>query len=107
MKFGLKEKNIEQINGVFVQYPQIEKVILYGSRAKGNFKNGSDIDLTLNGNGLNLSVINKISLELDDLLLPYSFDVSIFKQISNPDLVEHIKRVGIIFYEKNVSNNYK
>ncbi len=101
MKFGLKEKNIEQINAVFSKYPQIEKAILYGSRAKDDFKNGSDIDLTITGPELNLSIINKISLDLDDLLLPYTFDVSIFTQISNPDLVEHIERVGIVFYEKN------
>lgn len=98
MKFGLKEKTIEQINRVFAKYPQIKKAILYGSRANSNFKNGSDIDLTLKGKGLNLSVVNKISIELDDLLLPYSFDISIFTKISNPDLVEHIKRVGVVFY---------
>lgn len=103
MQFGLKEKDIEQIKDVFAKYPQIEKVTLYGSRAKGNFKNGSDIDLTLKGNGLNLLIINKISLELDDLLLPYSFDLSVFKQISNPELVEYIGKVGIIFYDSDVS----
>jgi len=100
MKFGLKKDIINQINDVFVKYPQIEKVIIYGSRAKGNFKKGSDIDLTLEGTGLNLSVINSLLNELDDLLLPYTFDVSIFNQIGNADLVEHIGRVGGVFYEK-------
>ena len=100
MKFGLKKDIINQINDVFVKYPQIEKVIIYGSRAKGNFKKGSDIDLTLEGTGLNLSVINSLLNELDDLLLPYTFDVSIFNQIDNADLVEHIGRVGDVFYEK-------
>ncbi|MFH1097069.1 MAG: nucleotidyltransferase domain-containing protein [Candidatus Desantisbacteria bacterium] len=100
MKFGLKEKIIEQIKSVFVNYPQVEEVILYGSRAKGSFKNGSDIDITLKGSGLNRLVISKISRDLDDLFLPYSFDLSIFEQISNPDIVDHIKRVGVIFYEK-------
>ncbi len=99
MKFGLKEEIIEQINGVFSKYRQIEKVIIYGSRAKGNYRNGSDIDLTLKGSDLNLSVICQISLELDDLLLPYTFDLSVYKQISNPDLISHIERVGIVFYE--------
>ena len=100
MKFGLKEDIITQVNEVFAKYPQIEKVIIYGSRAKGNFKKGSDIDLTLEGTGLNLSVINSLLNELDDLLLPYTFDVSIFNQIGNADLVEHIGRVGDVFYEK-------
>ena len=101
MKFGLKEDIIKQINDLFAKYPQIGKAVIYGSRAKGNFKNGSDIDLTLEGAGLNLSVINSLLSELDDLLLPYTFDVSIFKQISNVGLVEHIERAGKVFYEKH------
>jgi len=97
MQFGLKEKTIEQINGVFAKYPQIEQAVLYGSRAIGNYKNGSDIDITLKGSSLNLTVINRVCNELDDLLLPYTFDISIFNQISNPDLLEHIEKVGIGF----------
>lgn len=103
MKYGLKEQIIEQINAVFARYPEVEQVILYGSRAKGTYKNGSDIDLTLKGHDLNLKVINKISNEIDELLLPYSFDISIFSQISNADLVEHINRVGVVFYEAQQS----
>ena len=101
MKFGLKKEIIDQINSVFAKYSQIEKAIIYGSRSMGSFKNGSDIDFTLEGEELNLPLINKISLDLDDLFLPYTFDISIFKQINNPDLIEHIERVGAIFYEKD------
>jgi predicted nucleotidyltransferase len=50
-RFGLTETTIQKINGIFTRYPQVEKTVLYGSRAKGNFKNGSDIDLTLFGDG--------------------------------------------------------
>jgi predicted nucleotidyltransferase len=82
--------------------PDVTKAILYGSRAKGNYKNGSDIDLTVMGNALTLKTIYKIENELDDLLLPYKIDLSIFENISNPDLIDHINRVGIIFYEKNI-----
>ena len=99
MKFGLKEETINQINGVFAKYPQIQKAILYGSRAKGNFKNGSDIDLVLEGNKLEHQFINKIALDLDDLLLPYSFDLANLKEVSSPDLLDHISRIGIVFYE--------
>jgi len=105
MKFGLQKEVIKQINDVFAKYPQIEKAVIYGSRAKGNFKKGSDIDLTLEGTGLNLSVINSLLIEIDDLLLPYTFDVSIFNQISNSGLVEHIGRVGKVFYEKKLPDN--
>ena len=101
MKYGLSENTINQINQVFTFFPEIEKVILYGSRAKGNFKTGSDIDLSLVGRQLNLSIQNKIESVIDDLLLPYTFDFSIFHQISNPDLIGHIERVGIVFYQKD------
>ncbi|HAN17862.1 MAG: hypothetical protein A2X13_05630 [Bacteroidetes bacterium GWC2_33_15] len=100
MRFGLKEDTINKINEVFSHYPLVSEVIIYGSRAKGNYKNGSDIDLTIKGENLNLIILNTIDLELDDLLLPYTFDLSVFKQISNPDLVSHIERVGKVFYKK-------
>ncbi len=100
MKFGLKEQTINKIVKVFQSFPEIEQVILYGSRAKGTNKPGSDIDLTIKGKNLNLQLINKIDLELDDLLLAYTFDLSIYNQIDNSDLLEHIKRVGKDFYVK-------
>jgi len=100
-RFGLKESVTQQICAVFAKYPQVAKAILYGSRAKGNYKTGSDIDLTLlGGEELTLRVLYKIMDELDDLLLPYMFDLSIFHDISDPDVVEHIQRVGVTFYEK-------
>lgn len=101
MQYGLEEDAIIKIRNVFLNYPEIDKVILYGSRAKGNYKSGSDIDLVLYGKQLNLQSLNKISLELDDLLLPYKIDICISHQISNKDLTDHIDRVGEIFYQKN------
>ena len=100
MKYGLSGRTLEKIRGVFSHYPQVEKAILYGSRAAGTYRNGSDIDLTLCGNTLTHSVLSRIDTELDDLLLPYTIDLSIFHQISNPAMVEQIQRVGVNFYEK-------
>lgn len=101
MKFGLKDSTIRQITDVLSRFPQVKKVVLYGSRAKGNFRNGSDIDLTFFGDSeLNLRVLFQISHELDDLLLPWTFDLSIFQDIHDPDVVAHIQRVGVLFYEK-------
>jgi uncharacterized protein len=100
MDIGLKNIEIEKINKVFSKYPEVKETILYGSRAKGNFKPYSDIDFTVKGDNINFSIISKIEDDLDDLLLPFKIDLSIFRQISNPDLVEHINRVGKIFYEK-------
>jgi predicted nucleotidyltransferase len=100
-RFGLEENDIQAINKVFSRYPQVEKAVLYGSRAKGNYKNGSDIDLTLHGGeDLTLNVLFRIMDEIDDLLLPYTFDLSIFRHISDPDVIEHIQRVGVTFYMK-------
>ena len=98
--FGLPPAAVDKIRAVFARYPQVEKAVLYGSRAKGNYKNGSDIDLTLYGDGLNLGVQLKILNELDDLLLPWMIDLSIFSTINHAKLREHIERVGIIFYQR-------
>jgi predicted nucleotidyltransferase len=98
MKFGLNKNVIAKINRVFAKYPQVEQVIIYGSRAKGNYKKGSDIDLSLKGQNIDLSLMQAIELEIDNLMLPYTFDISIFKQISNPDFTDHINRVGLEFY---------
>ena len=100
MSFGLESNTIGKIKSVFTKYPEIEKVIIYGSRAKGNYSNGSDIDITLTGNGLTIPLINKIENDLDDLYLPYTFDISILSHIKNKKLIDHIKRVGIEFYVK-------
>lgn len=100
MKYGLSDQTLRKIQSVFSHYPQIEKAILYGSRAAGTYRNGSDIDLTLYGAALTHSVLSRIDTELDDLLLPYTIDLSIFHQIENPAMVEQIQRVGVSFYEK-------
>lgn len=104
--YGLKKKHITAINSVFGKNPEIKQVILYGSRAKGNYRNGSDIDLTLKGEDITLSLLFKIETELDDLLLPYKIDLSIYHKIENPDFIEHINRVGIVFYEKEESEEW-
>lgn len=80
---------------VLGQFPDIEAAYLYGSRAKGNYKTSSDIDIVLKGKNLNIRELSNISLQLDDLLLPYKFDISIYHQIDNDDLLNHINRVGI------------
>lgn len=99
MKFGLSDKVILSINGVFKKYPAIEKVFVYGSRAKGNYRNGSDIDLTIYSNDRSHALLSKILFDLDELLLPYEIDLSFYNDIGNDSLKEHINRVGIVFYE--------
>lgn len=101
--FGLPPAAVEKIQGVFARHSQVERAVLYGSRAKGNYKNGSDIDLTLHGVNLDLNLLLKILGELDDLLLPWMIDLSLYKQIDNESLREHIERVGVVFYQRNAA----
>jgi predicted nucleotidyltransferase len=98
-KFGLAADMIDKINSVFKKYPTIEKVILYGSRAKGNFKSASDIDLTIICSTQDLSFLFQVENEIDDLLLPYKVDLSFYSLLDNENLRDHINRVGIVFYD--------
>ena len=75
--------------------------MLYGSRAKGNYKPGSDIDLTLYGPDVTPALCATIAEALDDLLLPYSIDLSVFAELKHPELEAHIQRVGLVFYERD------
>jgi len=102
MKFGLTENTVQKITNLISQYEEIEEAIIYGSRAKGNFRNGSDIDLVFKGAHLTLSLLNKLDQNLDDLMTPYKFDLSIYGHINNPDLKDHIQRIGITFFKRNL-----
>lgn len=99
-QYGLPASAIHNICAIFQQYPQIEKVMLYGSRAKGSYRVGSDIDLSIQGD-VDVDTLLKIENEIDDLLLPWSVDLSILHKIDNMDLVEHIRRCGVVFYDGN------
>ena len=104
MQYGLSDQTLKKIRDVFVRYPQVEEVVLYGSRARGDYKNGSDIDLTLRGgDALTHTVLSRIANDLDDQLLPYTIDLSIFENIRNPEMVAQIRRVGVAFYKKQDS----
>jgi len=100
MRFGLKEEDIGAINAIFSLYPAIDKVVLYGSRAKGNYKPGSDIDLTVIEHGLTFDDLLHIDRQLDDLLLPITFDLSLYRKLDHPELLAHIQRVGVIFFSR-------
>jgi len=100
MNHGLTPATVEKIHGVLARHPEVEQAILYGSRAKGGFKPGSDIDLTLTGDRLDERVRGRIDEELDDLLLPYEFDLSLLAALEHPDLIDHIRRVGVVFYQR-------
>ena len=104
MQFGLSGQTIEKINSVFARHPEVEKVVLYGSRAKGTHRPGSDIDLTLYGTEISLKQKNRILDELEELDLPYSIDLSVFSQLSHVQLRDHIERVGVVFYARHLES---
>jgi predicted nucleotidyltransferase len=100
---GLEPGDIKKIRKVFSAFKEIDIAKIYGSRAKGTFRPASDIDVCLFGEHLNLTILHEIEFQIDDLLLPFKFDLSIYHQISNPDFKDHINRVGKIFYKKDIS----
>lgn len=99
--FGLDVDTQKKIQEAISQVKPIQKVLIYGSRAMGNYKTGSDIDMTLIGQKLTWeNSIYPLMDKLDDLYLPYKFDISIFKDINDPNVIEHILRAGKTFYQR-------
>ena len=98
--FGLSPATLEKLNSVFAQHTAIDSVLLYGSRAKGNYRAGSDIDLTIKGSEIPFDELMQIENEIDDLMLPYTVDLSQYRQLENTGLIAHIDRVGIAIYKK-------
>ena len=99
--FGISEKSYLLIIDVLKSYPEVETAIIFGSRAKGNYKKGSDIDLALIGESLNSKIILDIAGILNEgIPIPYHVDVVNYHSISTPELKEHIDRVGKEFYKK-------
>ena len=101
MKYGLSEITLNTLDTIFRKYPGIKQALLYGSRAKGNYRNGSDIDLSLVTNAtFSHTDLLRIGNDFDDSDMPYFVDVSIYDNLSNPNLKAHIDRVGKIIYEQ-------
>ena len=99
MKFGLSDSVIVELQDVFRRHKNISKVLIFGSRAKGNYREGSDIDLVAIGNNLDYSQIIKILTEIDDLELRYSVDLLDYSKIIGTPIGDHINRVGQVFYQ--------
>lgn len=99
-RFGLSPKTIHAIGEVFSRHREIERAILFGSRAKGNYKPGSDIDLVLYGSGLGQRTLNLVYGELDDLPIPHGFSLVLDGKLTDPEVRAHVDRVGVVFYER-------
>jgi len=101
MSYGLLERDIETITQAISKFPEISQTILFGSRAKGNYKPGSDVDLAIKGAEISYATVSSLSFMLnEELMLPYFFDIVHYEKITEPKLIQHIDRVGRLFYEK-------
>jgi len=94
----LSRQVVESIQDVLAHFPEVRRAVLFGSRAKGTAKQGSDIDLALYGEGLDWRVLGRIDDELDDLLLPYTFSLLHHDARTDSEVAAHIERVGVPFY---------
>lgn len=99
-EFGLSPRIAGLVRGILAGFPEVEKAVIYGSRAKGTHKNGSDIDLTLFGDGLTYEILGRIAALLDESPIPQSVDLSLYAKLDNAKLREHIDRVGRVFYTR-------
>jgi len=95
---GIRAEEMDRLQSIFEGASAVVEVILYGSRAKGTHRPGSDIDLTLKGTALTTGWLMDLAAKIDDLLLPYEVDLSIFDHIDNPDLIDHIQRIGKVVF---------
>jgi predicted nucleotidyltransferase len=98
--FGLKQRDMDYFHQAFRQLPEIEQVVIFGSRAKGNSKSGSDIDLALKGSSVTDDTVMRLRTLLEELPLPYFFDILDYAAIQNKDIRDHIDRVGEVLYQK-------
>lgn len=98
---GLSEKEIKEIVDVIKKYFEIECAFIFGSRAKGNYKRGSDVDIAIKGENITIDIVAKVLNELEEeTTLPYFFDVLHYDTCSTNELVDHIDRVGVCIYMK-------
>ena len=100
MTFGLSDGTIETVRAILEDYPAVKAAILYGSRAKGTERSGSDIDLALVGADLTHRMLLRIADRLDDSMVPYGFDLCLLKDIGDPALRNHIERRGVFLYQR-------
>jgi predicted nucleotidyltransferase len=101
-KLGLVEGDLQNVVSVLIQFPEVELASVFGSRAKGNYKNGSDVDIALKGKQLSFMIVARINSILnEETSMPYRFDVLNYETITNNELKDHIDRIGLVIYNKN------
>lgn len=99
--YGLSDAVITDICGVFRHFPNIDRVLIFGSRVKGVYSEGSDIDLAVMGEGLTFNQLMDINIRIEDLGLLYKVDVVDYNKNVGTPIGQHIDRVGKLFYERD------
>ena len=98
--YGLKASDLDVIREVLERFPDVVSAWVYGSRALGTQKSGSDVDIALKGKDITRNTVTRISALLnEESPLPYHFDITSYHAINKPQLKEHIDRFGMLLYE--------
>lgn len=99
MEFGIPEKSLQLIKKTIAQFPQIKQAAIFGSRALGNYRHGSDIDISIAGEEIDYQIVSKLSRILnEDLPLPYYFDIIDYTHLTHQNLKQHIHDYGKTLY---------
>lgn len=99
--FGLAERDLAYIIAVVGEFPEIRKAVVFGSRAKGNYKKGSDIDIAIFGEGISFSTIASLHDRLEEKSpMPYFFDIVDYTHSTHQELKQHIDRAGKIILDR-------
>lgn len=101
MNFGLKDSDLDYIKKTIEKFPEIEKAVIFGSRAMGNYKPGSDIDIGIYGENITFDTVSALHTMLEEMgPLPYFFDIVDYTHLNHKELKEHIDRIGKVIYER-------
>ena len=98
---ALPETIVDQLKNIFEKYSNINKVILYGSRAKGTNTKRSDIDLVIANSQLDRFTLSNIKSEIEESDIPNLVDIQLLEEIDNQELLDHINRVGKVVYSRS------
>jgi len=107
VKYGLKDEYIQTFLEIIAKFDNVEKVALFGSRATGNHKKASDVDIVIFGENVNAALACAIKFEIEEeTIIPYFFDVIAYQVIKNEKLKEHIDKKSIILWNKTKEGEY-
>lgn len=99
-KYGLTERDMDTIRSIFRSFPEVKLVHLFGSRAKGNYRLGSDVDLAIMNKGVSSHTLARLNSRFEESSLPYKIDLVDFTKLTKQEFIDHINRVGIPFFKQ-------